>query len=121
MRLLKWLVVLLSVAMLICIVIAYSLIDRSIAKEPTLREHPNAHWSGAQDGGVFFEIIKKTPPYYYVEVRYESGDIWSEGWLRYESKNGVELAAQDLLGYDGGEDVYLQDGTALMLELELRK
>ncbi|WP_123474168.1 hypothetical protein [Pseudomonas canadensis] len=121
MRILKWLIVLISATMLLCIVIAYSLIDRSDAKVPTLKNHPNAHWSGAQDGGVFFEITKKAPPDYYVQVRYESGDIWSEGWVRYESKKGVELATQDLLGYDGGEDVYLQDGTALKLEPKSRK
>jgi hypothetical protein len=84
-------------------------------KVRTLKDHPNAHWSGAQDGGVFFEITKKIPPDYYVEVRYESGDMWAEGWIKHGGTGEVELDSKDLLGYDGGEDVYLQDGTPLKI------
>lgn len=115
MKALKRLVIFILVALLLCIVIAYSLIDRSDTKVPMLKNHPNALWSGAQDGGVFFEITKKKPPNYYLEVRYENGDLWAKGWVRYESRGGGELATQSLLGYDGGEDVYLRDETILKL------
>ncbi|WP_338525178.1 hypothetical protein NUH87_05935 [Pseudomonas batumici] len=115
MRVLKWFVISLAVLILILVAVAYSLLDRSGGKVPTLKDHPNAYWSGAQDGGVFFEVTKANPPNYYIEVRYESGDIWSEGWVKYKGKGESQLFSKDLLGYDGGEDVYLQDGTALKL------
>jgi hypothetical protein len=114
-KLLKWSVISLLAMTLMLAVVAYSLIDRSDRKVPTLKDHPNAYWSGAQDGGVFFEITKANPPAYYIEVRYESGDIWSEGWVKYEGSGEGKLSSKDLLGYDGGDDVYLQDGTALKL------
>lgn len=116
MKLLKRLITFTLGALLLCIVLAYSLIDQSDTKVPILKNHPNALWSGAQDGGVFFEITKKIPPSYYIEVRYENGDLWAEGWVTYESRGGVELATQNLLGYDGGEDVYLRDETVLKLD-----
>jgi hypothetical protein len=116
MKALKLLITFISGVLFLCIVIAYSLIDQSDTKVPILKNHPNALWSGAQDGGVFFEITKKRPPNYYIQVRYENGDLWTEGWVRYESRGGVELTTQNLLGYDGGEDVYLRDETALKLD-----
>ncbi len=116
MKILKRLLIFILVALLLCIVTAYSLIEQSDTKVPILKKHPNTLWSGAQDGGVFFEITKKKPPNYYIEVRYENGSLWVEGWITYKSPDGVELTTQNLLGYDGGEDVYLRDGTALKLD-----
>ncbi|MEN5203124.1 hypothetical protein ABE473_01485 [Stenotrophomonas sp. TWI700] len=103
-------------ALLICTVPACSVLDQSAGEVPVLKDHPNAIWGGAQDGGIFFEITKKKPPTYYVEVRSEAGSLWIEGWVRYDGRNGAELATQDLWGYDGGEDVYLRDGSKLRLD-----
>lgn len=121
MKILKWLVFFILVTLLLCILIAYSMIERSDTTVPMLKNHPNALWSGAQDGGVFFEITKKNPPNYYVEVRYENGDLWAKGWVRYESQGRAELATQNLLGYDGGEDIYLRDETTLKLNTKPSK
>ena len=115
MKVLKWTFVSIFALTLFLGIAAYSLLERSDGKVPTLKDHPNAHWSGAQDGGVFFEITKSDPPAYYVEIRYESGDIWAEGWIKHGLTEGRKLTSQDLLGYDGGDVVYLQDGTVLEL------
>lgn len=86
-----------------------------------LKDHPNAVWSGGPDGGVFFEITKADPPAYYVEVRYESGGIWAEGWVKYVVKDGGRLTNKDFLVYDGGDEVYLQDETELKLNSTIVK
>nr|WP_238437596.1 hypothetical protein [Pseudomonas chlororaphis] len=117
----KWLVISVITLLIVFIVAAYTLLERVDEKVPTLKDHPNAHWSGAQDGGVFFEITKADPPAYYIEIRYESGNIWSEGWVKHVVKAGEKFTNKDLLGYDGGDVVYLQDGTVLTLNPKIVK
>jgi hypothetical protein len=114
-KVLKWVFISLIALAFVLVIAAYSLLERSDGKVLTLKDHPNAYWSGAQDGGVFFEITKSDPPAYYIEIRYESGDIWAEGWVKHAVKQGDTFKSQDLLGYDGGDVVYLQDGTVLDL------
>lgn len=53
-----------------------------LASSPTpLRSHPDAHWSGGVDGGALFEITRADGPRHFVEIRYETGDIWAKGWV----------------------------------------
>ncbi|AZC34273.1 hypothetical protein C4K38_6358 [Pseudomonas chlororaphis subsp. piscium] len=82
---------------------------------PKLFAHPNALWVGAEDGGVFVEIAKAEAPDYYVEIRHENGDIWAEGWIRYDSKDGFPLSAAAITGF-GGEALYLQTSVAMTPE-----
>ncbi|WXL25696.1 hypothetical protein WG219_20755 [Ectopseudomonas mendocina] len=112
MKILKMFLITTFVLLLILVISAYLVLERSDEAPPSLEKHPNAYWSGAQDGGVFFEITKASPPEYYIEIRYENGQVWTEGWVQYLSP----LTNQDLFGYDGGDVVYLQDGTPLKLK-----
>ncbi|MFJ4197424.1 hypothetical protein [Pseudomonas sp. NPDC089534] len=121
MRFFKKLVISLIILFCLLIVAMFALLERDNGKGPILKDHPNAFWSGAEDGGSFFEITKSSPPNYYVEIRHESGGIWSKGWVRYVKKGGGPLLNEDFMGYDGGEDVYLQDETALKLNPEMVK
>lgn len=78
-----------------------------------LSEHPNAYWSGGVDGGAFFEITNTRPPYYFLEVRYENGTLWAQGWV---NGQGQSLTNRDFLGYYGGGTVELKSGKQLHLE-----
>ena len=121
MRIFKILIVSLTVVFFLITVAMFALVERDNGKEPVLTNHPKAFWSGAEDGGSFFEITKSNPPHYYVEIRHESGGIWSKGWVTHVKKDGRQLSNEDFMGYDGGDDVYLQDETALKLSSELGK
>lgn len=88
---------------------------------PVLPEHPAAHWQGAADGGHFIEITRSEPPYYFVQVRYESGDLWSEGWLKYEGDNGVALSANEVIAFDGDGVIYLQQRKVLAADQQLAR
>ncbi|WP_082934454.1 hypothetical protein [Pseudomonas sp. DR 5-09] len=121
MKFFKKLVISLIIICSLVIVAIFALLERDNGKGPVLKDHPNAFWSGAEDGGSFFEITKSSPPNYYVEIRHESGDIWSKGWVTHVKKGGGRLLNEDFMGYDGGDDVYLQDETALKLNPELVK
>lgn len=74
--------------------------------------HPNAHWVGAQDGGVFIEVTKASAPDYYVQVRHETGELWSEGWIRYGTKESFPLSTAAITGFDGDE-LFLQSSVAI--------
>ncbi|WP_256577172.1 MULTISPECIES: hypothetical protein [Pseudomonas] len=87
--------------------------ERSVA--PTLIAHPNALWVGGEDGGVFIEVSKAEAPNYYVQVRHENGDMWSQGWVRYSTKDGFPLSAAGITGFDG-EQLYLHTSTAMTSE-----
>lgn len=82
---------------------------------PKLIAHPNALWVGGQDGGVFVEIAKADAPNYYVQVRHENGDIWSQGWVRYGTKEGFPLSTAAITAFDG-EELYLHTRVAMSPE-----
>jgi len=121
MKILKRLAISLAIIFVLLVVAVFALLERDDGKGPVLKDHPNAFWSGAEDGGSFFEITKSSPPSYYVEIRHESGDIWSKGWVTHVKKDGNQLSNEDFMGYDGGDEVYLQDETALKLNPALVK
>ncbi|WP_236196236.1 hypothetical protein [Pseudomonas glycinae] len=113
---LKLLVAFLSSVGLLAIVVLFAVLLRmERSSPPMLIAHPNALWVGAEDGGVFVEIAKAEAPDYYVQVRHESGEIWSEGWVRYGTKDGYPLSAAGIVGFDGVE-LYLHTSMAMTPE-----
>jgi hypothetical protein len=109
-------VVFLSSIGLLAILVLFAVLlrmERSVA--PTLIAHPNALWVGGEDGGVFVEIAKSEAPNYYVQVRHENGEIWSEGWIRYGTKEGFPLSVAGITGFDG-EQLYLHISTTIAPE-----
>jgi hypothetical protein len=78
-----------------------------------LSDHPDAKWSGGVDGGSFFEITDSDPPRYFLEIRYENGTLWTQGWV---TGQGQKLNNTDFLGYYGGDTVELTNGKQLQLE-----
>lgn len=68
---------------------------------PVLPAHPDAIWRGAEDGGYFIEITQSNPPDYFVQVRYESGDLQSEGWVRFQTPDGKPLTMARVNSADG--------------------
>lgn len=115
MKTLKW-VSLAVVALLLALILVVVLFIRwepIVAKPEPLRNHPNAQWSGGVDGGAFFEITDTNTPHYFLEIRYENGNLWAQGWV-----NGQEqgLINSDFLGYYGGNTVELKNGKQLQLE-----
>ncbi|MFI8738162.1 hypothetical protein ACIGKM_19795 [Ectopseudomonas toyotomiensis] len=115
MKIIKWAALILIALILTVGVVIYSFLVPVDEGPPILQNHPNAHWSGAQDGGVFFEITQAKPPRYFVEIRHENGDIWVKGWV---SEQGQQLRNSDFWGYDGGTVVYLRNEKQLQLENE---
>ena len=93
---------------LVLIALYVALMDFTKAPARRLAEHPNAQWQGAADGGHYIEITRAEPPYYFVQVRYESGQLWDEGWLKYEGRDGETLSANEVLAFDGDGVIYLQ-------------
>lgn len=115
MKTLKW-VSLVTAVLLIILTLAVVLflqLEPIAATPQPLRDHPNAQWSGGVDGGSFFEITDVDPPRYFLEVRYESGTIWAQGWV---NGQGQSLTSSDFLGYYGGDTVELKNGQRLRLE-----
>ncbi|WP_239990560.1 MULTISPECIES: hypothetical protein [unclassified Pseudomonas] len=104
-----------SIGLLAILVLFALLLTWQRDTPPKLFAHPNALWVGAEDGGVFVEIAKAEAPDYYVEVRHENGDIWAEGWIRYDGKDGFPLSAAAITGFDGGA-LYLQTSVAITSE-----
>ncbi|MCU7645791.1 hypothetical protein [Pseudomonas piscis] len=80
---------------------------------PALANHPGAQWQGAADGGYFVEITRAEPPLFFVQVRHASGDLWDEGWVRYEDGDGGPLTADKVLAFDGDAVIYLQQRKVL--------
>lgn len=101
------------ILILVLLVAAFLHLEPVVAPPAPLRDHPNAHWSGGVDGGTFFEITRAEPPRYFVEIRYENGDIWTAGWV---SDQDHPLRNSDFWGYDGGDVVYLKNEKQLQLE-----
>ena len=115
MKVLKW-ISLAAIALLLTLtlVMVFFVGGEPIVEKPeSLREHPKALWSGGVDGGSFFEITDSDPPLYFLEIRYENGTLWAQGWV-----NGQEqrLTNSDFLGYYGGNTVELKSGKQLQLE-----
>lgn len=113
MKLLKGIALVLTALILALVIAAFLLLEPVEEAPPVLPDHPNAYWSGAQDGGVFFEITRTAPPRYLLEIRHENGDIWIAGWV---SDQGRSLKNSDFWGYDGGDVVYTKNGKPLQLE-----
>lgn len=111
----RWLAFVLAALVLIVVLLAVAFLhlEPVVATPAPLRDHPSAHWSGGVDGGAFFEITKAEPPRYFLEVRYENGSIWAQGWV---NGQGQTLSNSDFLGYYGGDTVELKDGKQLRLE-----
>ena len=98
---------------LLTILVGFTLLLRmESSTKPKLSAHPNALWVGAEDGGVFVEITRNEAPDYYVEIRHESGGMWTEGWIRYGTRDSYPLSAAAVGGYDGVE-LYLYTGVAI--------
>ncbi|EJM28354.1 hypothetical protein [Pseudomonas sp. GM25] len=98
---------------LLTILVGFTLLLRmESSTKPKLFAHPNALWVGAEDGGVFVEVTRSEAPDYYVEIRHESGGMWTEGWVRYGTRDSYPLSAAAVGGYDGVE-LYLYTGVAI--------
>lgn len=101
------------ILILVLLVAAFLHLQPLVAPPAPLDAHPNAHWSGGVDGGSFFEITNADPPRYFLEIRYENGSIWAQGWV---NGQGTPLTSTDFLGYYGSETVELKNGKQLRLE-----
>ncbi|MCY7262013.1 hypothetical protein DMX09_29535 [Pseudomonas protegens] len=106
---------LMSIGALTLILVALGIAWTSLFKEAvhTLPEHPRAQWQGGVDGGHYVEVTRSEAPYYFVQVRYESGDLWSEGWLRHEHGDGAPFSADDVIAFDGDGVIFLQQRKVL--------
>ncbi|NBF11754.1 hypothetical protein GV818_24180 [Pseudomonas sp. Fl4BN1] len=98
---------------LILLALAGGLMDFSKDAVHQLPDHPNAQWQGAADGGHYIEVTRAEPPYFFVQVRYESGSLWSEGWLKYDDGEAGALTASQVLAFDGDGVIYLQQRKVL--------
>ncbi|KAF2389286.1 hypothetical protein ACIOYV_17190 [Pseudomonas sp. NPDC087342] len=101
----KWLNHVLSaigVLAIIALVTLFISLRPSNPSTPVLPGHPDAVWRGAQDGGFFIEITQSNPPDYFVQVRYEHGDIYSEGWVRFQTPDGKPLTMARVNSADDG-------------------
>ncbi|MGC5703114.1 hypothetical protein J4P02_23210 [Pseudomonas sp. NFXW11] len=96
---------------LLLLIGALLLMDFSPSAPPVLPGHPEARWQGAADGGHFVEITRAEAPYYFVQVRYQSGDLWGEGWVHHPSD--AALTPDDVLAFDGDGVIYLQQRKVL--------
>jgi UTP:GlnB (protein PII) uridylyltransferase len=47
-----------------------------------------------------------------VEIRHENGGMWTEGWVRYGTRDSHPLSAAAIGGY-GGEELYVYSGVAI--------
>ena len=98
---------------LLTILVGFALLLRmESSTKPKLFAHPNALWVGAEDGGVFVEVTRNEAPDYYVEIRHESGGMWTEGWVRYGTRDSYPLSATAIGGYDGVE-LYVYSAMAI--------
>lgn len=115
MKAFKWVALVLTALILVLVLLVAALLhlEPVVAPPAPLHDHPNAHWSGGVDGGAFFEITRAEPPRYFLEIRHENGDLWITGWI---SDQGRPLKSSDFWGYDGGDVVYIKNGTQLSLE-----
>ncbi|NVZ60041.1 hypothetical protein HX797_27645 [Pseudomonas edaphica] len=78
-----------------------------------LSEYPNAHWRGGADGGQYIEITKSEPPYYFLQVRHENGELWDEGWLKFGEDDSEPLTANSVVAFSGEGVIYLQQRKVL--------
>ncbi|WP_259744326.1 hypothetical protein [Pseudomonas protegens] len=106
---------LMSIGALTLILVALGVAWTGLSKTPRhgLPEHPRAQWQGGADGGHYVEVTRSEAPYYFVQVRYESGGLWSEGWVRQEHGDGAPFTADDVIAFDGDGVIYLQQRKVL--------
>ncbi|WP_165677128.1 hypothetical protein [Metapseudomonas otitidis] len=69
-------------AMLILLVAAFVFLDFSEDPPKHLAAYPSAEWRGGPDGGEYYEVTQASPPYFYVQIRCETGRLWKEGWFK---------------------------------------
>lgn len=110
----RFLILVGAVFLLLIVAVLYHM-DFSDEQPHILAEYPNAQWQGGIDGGQFIEVLKSEPPYYFVQVRYESGSLWDEGWVKYGEKD-EPLTANDVIAFSGGGVIYLQQRKVLSPE-----
>lgn len=115
MKFLKWasLAVAALLLTLVLVAVLFFQMEPIVSTPQPLRDHPNAQWSGGVDGGAFFEITDADPPRYFLEIRYENGTLWAQGWVTGQDQR---LASSEFLGYYGGDTVELKSGKQLRLE-----
>ncbi|MCS4259997.1 MULTISPECIES: hypothetical protein [Pseudomonas] len=106
---------LMSVGVLALVLLAVVVFKNGFSTTPAhvLAEHPDARWQGGPDGGHYIEITRSEPPYFFVQVRHESGDLWDEGWLKYEDGDASALTTDKVLAFDGDGVIYLQQRKVL--------
>ncbi len=83
-----------------------------------------AGWQGTRRfsfGGYFVEITRAEPPLFFVQVRHASGDLWDEGWVRYEDGDGGPLTADKVLAFDGDAVIYLQQRKVLVSQKSIAR
>ncbi|WP_347902759.1 hypothetical protein [Pseudomonas purpurea] len=99
----KWLRHFLSVVGALAIILGGVFLGGASFDKPAprvLADHPKAEWLGAEDGGYYVEITRSNPPDYWVQVRYESGSLLSEGWIRYGTQSGTPLTVSQISSAD---------------------
>lgn len=65
-----------------------------------LATYPSAEWRGGPDGGQYYEIAQASPPYFHVQIRFEDGELWREGWFKL-NVDTKEQSLKSIAGYDG--------------------
>lgn len=109
----KRFLILVGAVSLLLITVVLSHMDFSAEQPHILTARPNAQWQGGVDGGQFIEVLKSEPPYYFIQVRHESGNLWDEGWVKYGEKGDEPLTSNDVIAFSGGGVIYLQQRKVL--------
>nr|WP_260408726.1 hypothetical protein [Pseudomonas cichorii] len=82
--------------------------DFSKDEPHVLSGYPKAQWRGGADGGQYIEITQSEPPYYFLQVRHENGELWDEGWIKFGDKSSEPLTANSVIAFSGDGIIYLQ-------------
>lgn len=97
-------------------IIAFIFLDFSEDLPKHLATYPNAEWRGGPDGGEYYEITQASPPYFHVQIRFEDGELWKEGWFKL-NVDTKEQALKSIAGYGGAEEIYLSISAEILKEL----
>ncbi|WIF68067.1 hypothetical protein [Metapseudomonas otitidis] len=116
MKLVQYFLVGIGTITLALLIATFILLDFAPEKPKKLAAYPNAEWRGGPDGGEYYEVTQASPPYFYVQIRSETGRLWKEGWfkLNVETK---EQALNSIAGFDGDEEIYLSISTEILTRL----
>lgn len=95
---------------------ALVLLDFSEDPPKHLTAYPNAEWRGGPDGGEYYEVTQASPPYFYVQIRFEDGELWREGWFKL-NVDTKEQALKSIAGYGGAEEIYLSISAEILKDL----